>query len=353
MSGLLSQDEVDVLLKGISAGDAPQEEAPEEESFAGRDHPAGEPSPEKPSEVAHYDWTSSQRSVSGKSLAVELLSDRFARELAGTISTTLRQYTEVTPISWEVKKFEAFTKTLPVPTSIHSFSIEPLEGMPVMVLDGEFTYRIIELLLGGSGEGGRKLEGQEFTSIESGLINRMVREILKDFEKSWQFLSPVRVNLEASGINPKFVSSLAPSENVLCIEMEVDVEVFIGSLFICLPYAMIEPFRNATLTAERKNGRKKDLRREQVIMDHLTRAEVELSVDLGGSRISVKEFMNLKAGDTLILDCKTSDPAQLKVEGVPKFLGYPGRFNGSWAIKVSGALNPARETGLVKYTSAA
>ncbi len=68
---------------------------------------------------------------------------------------------------------------------------------------------------------------------------------------------PVRINLEASGINPKFVSSLAPSENVLCIAMEVDVEVFIGSLFICLPYSMIEPFRNATLTTEREKKKVK------------------------------------------------------------------------------------------------
>jgi len=64
-------------------------------------------------------------------------------------------------------------------------------------------------------------------------------------------------------------------------------------------------------------------------------APMELSVELGNSRISLRELLDLDVGDTIMLDKPCTSELQVMVEGVPKYKGIPGLRHGNKALQIS------------------
>ena len=66
----------------------------------------------------------------------------------------------------------------------------------------------------------------------------------------------------------------------------------------------------------------------------LNRTDVNLSVDLGGTTLSVKDFLNLRQGDIIVLENDAEKALLAKAEGVPLFEGFAGRSKNRKVFKV-------------------
>lgn len=318
MENILTQQEIDALLRGISSGDVPIEKDTTVEA----------------GNVRPYDLTRQDRIVQGKIPAVEVMTDRFAHYLMGTFASALRRMVEVSPVSSEVKKFRDFLKSLVIPTSIHLFRVEPLPGIGLLVLEPNLVYLLIEFIMGGTLEGRLKIEGRDFTNIENRLIQRIVKEALGDLNKAWNALQPVKVELERSEINPQFAAVLLPSDQVLCIELEVEMEMARSSLVLCLPFCMVEPYRDRLPGWVSKQERKERMWME-FLLGHLSQTPVTISVELGTAVVTVRRILELQAGETILLDACPGGLLPVKLEGVPKFLAQPGETNGKKAVRIA------------------
>jgi flagellar motor switch protein FliM len=314
---LLSKDEVDALMQGISSGEVDTEME----------------RPTDPPEVKPYDLTRPERIVRSRIPFTEVLTNRFARQCRQTMTAYLRHIVDVVLVSSEIKKFAEFLRSLQNPTSIHIFRIDPLRGMGLLVLDPNLVFVLIELFMGGSGDSMVKIEGREFTNIESRLTRKVVESLLLDLEKVWHVLQQVTVKLDRSENNPKLAAVMAPSEPVICVEMNVEVEVANGTFHLCLPYSMLEPFRDKFLLGDLERGALDTAWVKQVVA-HLKETSVTVCAELGDLRMSVQGIMNLCVGDVLKLDQSPGDLLRIKVEGIPKFFGAPGQYKGMRAVKM-------------------
>jgi flagellar motor switch protein FliM len=117
MSHILTQEEVDALLRGISGGEI---ETEIEQTF-------------DPSDVVNYDLTSQDRIIRGRMPTLEMTNEKFARMFRATLSSMLRKVVSVSALSVDMIKFGEFLKTLPVPTSLHLFRMDPLRGSALIV----------------------------------------------------------------------------------------------------------------------------------------------------------------------------------------------------------------------------
>jgi flagellar motor switch protein FliM len=70
------------------------------------------------------------------------------------------------------------------------------------------------------------------------------------------------------------------------------------------------------------------------LLSHLVKTNISLSVELGTRPMAIGDILNLKVGDTLELDRSAGDSIPVKVEGIPKFLAYPGHSNSRRAVQV-------------------
>ena len=319
MSHVLSQEEVDALLRGISGGEI--------ETGVEIQH--------DPSEIMPYDLTSQDRIIRGRMPTLEMTNEKFARMFRASLSSLLRKVVGVSAISVDMIKFGEFLKTLPVPTSLHLFRMDPMRGNALIVFESKVIFTLVDVMFGGTGKNPFKIEGREFTAIENNLIKKVVMSALSDIERSWKALIDLKVTYQRSEINPQFAQIVPPTDVVVVVNFEVEVEYSTGVISLCVPYATLEPVREklqAGFQSEQLEVDKVWLNR---FRDGLMRSNVDLVVELGRTQINAGDVVNLKKGDVIPLNQHAFDPLDIFVEGVVKYRGYAGGYKGSQAVQIS------------------
>jgi flagellar motor switch protein FliM len=322
MSNILSQEEIDVLLKGLSGGEIETDRTEQRE----------------PGDVLPYDLTSQDRIIRGRMPTFEMMTERFARLYRLSLSSLLRRVVGVSALSVEMMKFGEFLKTLPVPTSLHIFRMEPLRGSAIFVVESKVIFSLVDILFGGSGQSSFKIEGREFTAIENRLIKRAVLSALTDFEKSWKAILDVKISHQRSEINPQFAHIVPLTDVVVVVHFEIEMEFSSGIVSVCIPYSMLEPVREKLHAGFQSDALEVDSVWANRFREGLMSSRVELIVELGRSEVSGKEIVDLKKGDVIMLDRYRVDPLDIFVEGVQKLTAFPGVYKGNSAIQIAGTI---------------
>jgi flagellar motor switch protein FliM len=246
----------------------------------------------------------------------------------------LRKVVSFTTLSIEMIKFGDFLKTLPVPTSLHLFRMEPLKGSAVFVVESKVIFTLVDIFFGGSGRDPYRVEGREFSAIETNLIKRVIMTALGDLEKSWQALLECKMSYQRSETNPQFAQIVPPTDVVVLINYEVEMEFASGVLSLCIPYSMLEPVRERLQAGFQSDTLEVDLVWASRFRENLMASKVEILVELGRAEISAKEAVDLQKGDVILLDQFAVDPLKIYVEGMLKFGGVPGTHKGNQAVRI-------------------
>ncbi|MBI3581824.1 MAG: flagellar motor switch protein FliM, partial [Nitrospinae bacterium] len=208
MSQVLSQDEVDALLRGVSDGEIETEA----EDVGGG------------SGVVAYDLTSQERIIRGRMPTMDIINQRFSRLFRNSLSTALRKVLDVSAVSVDTIKFGEFIKSLPVPASLHIFRMPPLRGFALLVAESKMVFALVDTFFGGTGEAKMKIEGRDFTSIEQRIIKNVVLMALVDLQKAWAPVHPVEMVFVRSEVNPQFAAIVPPTDVVVVIVFEVEMD---------------------------------------------------------------------------------------------------------------------------------
>ncbi|MGE4293658.1 MAG: flagellar motor switch protein FliM [Desulfovibrio sp.] len=317
MSKILEQDEVDALLRGLSGGDVETEtDLPEDDSG-----------------VVAFDLANQDRIIRGRMPVLEIVNDRFARLATNALANTMRKRVDINPISIDMSKFGDFMRSLPVPTSISIFKMDPLRGNAILVVDSRLVFALVESFFGGAGSQ-PKVEGRDFTPIEQAIVDRVVKIALTNMEDSWKPVHEVHVEMVRTEVNPQFAAIVPPSDVVIVVTFEVELENAIGSLIVCLPYATMEPIRSklhASFQSERLEVDHVWINR---FKERLMETPVEMVVRLGRTSLTGRQLIDLRKGDILLLDTDEDNLLEAEVEGVRKFFGLPGRVKGNKSFQV-------------------
>jgi len=320
MSEVLSQGEVDALLRGVGDGEIETEmdEAPEEVSG-----------------IVTYDLTSQEKIIRGRLPTLDIINQMFSRLFRNTFSTLMRRSVDVSTVSTDTIKFGDFLRSLPVPSSLHIFRMEPLRGHGLVVVDSKLVFAVVDTFFGGSGDKEAKITGRDFSAIEIRMTKSVVLSVLEDLEKAWRPVHTVTTNFVRSEVNPQFAAIVPPTDIVLVILFEIEMENISGTLTICLPYAAIEP----VIPKLKAQFQSEEIEVDQVwvrrLRTELLSTEVELITELGSTEITPQELMEFKVGDTITLGNDVTDPLVMKVEQNPKFKGFPGVSRGNKAIQIT------------------
>jgi len=318
MSQILSQEEVDALLKGISGG-----EVETEQGLA----------PEEGADTAVYDLTKSDKAVKLPKLVV--ITDKFSRSYRITLSNTIRKLAEVSFESTDVKRFDDFLREIPVPANINIFGMEPLRGQNILLIDSVLVFYFVDVLFGGGGSIKAKIEGREFTSIENTVIRKISRGILDEWSKAWESFVPIKSDYQRSEVNPQFAMIVPPNELVITITFNVEIENVSGIITICVPFSNLEPIKDKLMGDFDVEEINKDPFWNKAIKSLINDVPVDMQVELGKAQLTANELINLAVGDVIPLNKYIEDELELNVEGVKKFSGLPGTYHGNNAIQIS------------------
>lgn len=317
MNKVLAQDEVDALLRGLSGG-----EIETEQQVTGEE-----------GDIVNFDLANQDRIIRGRMPVLEIINDRFARLCTNALSNVVRKRVELNPISIDMTKFGEFLRSLPVPTSINIFKMDPLRGNAIMIVDSRLVFALVENVFGGAGSQ-PKIEGREFTRIEQAVVDKIVKIALDNMEESWRPVHDVKLELIRSEINPQFAAIVPPTDVVVVITFEVELDTSLGSMIICLPYATIEPIRSklhASFQTERLEVDSIWLGR---LKERLLETPVELKVHFGDTTITGNQLLRMQVGDVLVLDTDIEDLLECTVAGVKKYQGIAGTVKAMKAFQI-------------------
>lgn len=317
---ILSQEEVDALLRGV-AGDT-------EEGAA-----EGEP----PEGVRPYDIGRQERIVRGRMPTLEIINDRFARLLRGSLYTLLRRTPEISVGQVRVIKYSDFTRNLPVPTNLNLVHAKPLRGMALFVFDPNLVFHLIDTLFGGNGRTHMRVEGREFTATEQRIILNVLRLAFSDLEKSWEPVYPLTFEHVRSEMNTQFANIATPTEVVVVSTLTIDLGAGGGEFHVVMPYGMLEPLRDIIYSATQADRSESDARWVTMLKRQIQDAEVDLVVNFGSGTLTLGDLMRLEPGDVIPLD--VPDRVVAEVDGVPVLSCSYGVTQGRYALKVEEFVN--------------
>ena len=316
MPEILSQDEVNALLRGISSGSI---ETEKQEEAGG---------------IRAYDLTSQDRIVRGRMPTLEIINERFARLLRNDLTSALRKVAEITATSVDMQKFGEFLKNIPLPTSLTIFKMPPLRGFGIFVLDARLVYNLIDIFFGGTTDLHVKIEGRDFSPIENKLIKKITDMAFNAMKAAWTPVSPVDIEFQRSEINPQFATIVTPTEVVIINRFEVDIEGAVSKFMICIPYSMVEPIKEKLYSGFQSEQLEIDQRWIERFKERLKESELDIKVKIGTTNISAHDFLKIKKGDVIVLDKRIEEPLVVEIENLPKFIGYPGKINNQVAVKL-------------------
>lgn len=319
MDKILSQDEVDALLKGVDAGDIATE------TYKDAVPDDGYPS---------YDFTAQERIIRGRMPGLEMANERFSRLFRDSLASVLMRFVDVNVHGVEMVMFSEFMKTVPMPSSINIFKMEPLNGYALFVMEAPMVFALIEYFFGGGASLYTKSEGRYFTPIEQRVIRKISGLALRDLGEAWQSLEMIEPEYISLEMNPQFVTIVTPTEGVIKIEIHVDIEEFSGKVFFCIPYSMVEPIKDKLFSGIKGDRLEADIRWVERLKNVLGESVVEVMAEVSEVEITVGDLVNLEIGDIIPLGKAVTDPLLVRVQGVPKFTGDPGFSRGAQAIKL-------------------
>lgn len=320
----LSQDEVDALLRGVT-GDT--DETSTEVNKEG---------------VRPYNLATQERIVRGRMPTLEIINERFARLLRIGLFNFLHRNSEVSVGPVRVSKYSEFIRNLVVPTNLNLVHMKPLRGTALMVLDPNLVFLVVDNLFGGDGRFHTRVEGRDFTQTEQRIIQRVLAIIFENYAKSWEPVYPVEFEYIRSEMNTQFTNIATPNEVVVATTFTVELGPVSGEMHVCMPYAMIEPIRDLMTSSLQGETLEVDRRWIRLLTHQIKTADVEIVVNLGEAKSTLRELLNMEVGDVIPLDVEPI--VEAKVDGVPVMECTYGQLNGQYALRVERMINSSQES---------
>lgn len=317
----LSQEEVDALLKGVD----------------GEPGLPGQPI-EPSSGVRPCDLATQERIVRGRMPTLELIHERYTRYLRLGLLNYMQRDVEVFAGPICVQKYSEFVRRMAAPSNLNLVQVKPLQGTGLIVFEPDLVFLVVDNMFGGGGRSHAKTDGRDFSPTEQHMIRGLLRVVFAEFERAWSPVFQIQFEYVRSEMNSQFAHIAAPSELVVATTFTLEFRGASANMYVCLPYSMLEPIRDALSSAMRPDGTRPDIDWVGRMTRQINGLDVELVADLGTAALSLREVASFKVGDVIALEIP--ETIQASVDEVAVLECTYGTQRGRYALRVERFIHP-------------
>ncbi|MGL5085745.1 MAG: flagellar motor switch protein FliM [Clostridium sp.] len=319
MAEVLSQSEIDALLSALSTGSVEETELLIQEDVQ---------------KIKKYDFRSPQKFSKDHIRTLEMVHDNFARIISNYLSGQLRKNVKIDIQSVEQITYQEFIHSISNPTIIGLFKMAPLQGNILLEINPDFSFQILDILLGGSGD--RVCANKEFSDIDKNIMKQVISDLIGNLVLAWDGVLAVEPVLEELVTNPSANQTLAPNEPVALVNFAVEIGKKATYMNLCIPYLSVEKVLDRLIVQywfQNEESFGADEAREK-IKAGLDTVEVSVRAELGDVEITVDEFLKLVNGDVIRLGTKCNEPIKVFIEDEECFIAKPGIVGKNIGIEV-------------------
>ena len=319
MADVLSQNEIDALLKQLSSGELDVDEI--------NDEPAVK--------IKDYDFARPSKFSKEHLRTLEIIFEHFGRLVSSNFPAYLRKNVQIDVMNSEAVTYSEFANALSNPVLLGIVNFAPLNGNILIEVASNLGYAIIDRMLGGMGDPLEK--ARDFSEIELSVLERIFSILVDLLREPWQNVIEIHPRLERIETNSQFAQIISPGEMIAIVTINVAIGTVEGLMNICLPFMTLEDIMDKLNTkywfSMMQNNNEEAY--NEYIEAAITKAQIPIKALLGKSSISVMDFINLQVGDIIRLDSHVDEELDVYVGNIVKFKALPGSGAEHYAVKVT------------------
>lgn len=323
MADVLSQSEIDNLLKALNSGEIDVDEIKDQSAEL---------------QVKNYDFKRPAKFSKEHLRTMELIFEHYGRLLSTNLPVYLRKNVQVNVASSETVTFSEFSNALANPVILAVVNFRPLSGDIIIEMTENLGYAIVDRMLGGKGTALDKT--RDFSEIELSILDKIMVICMQLLREPWKNVVEINPVLERIETNPQFAQIIAPNEMIAIVTLNIKIGDVEGFMNISLPYITLEDivdnlntkFWFSTMT------RDSDEKYDEYLQSMLKRVDVPVKALLGRSMVTVNDFAGLQVGDIIRLDTNVDSALEVYVGNIKKFTAVAGESNEKYALKVTSVI---------------
>lgn len=322
---VLSDDEKNALLDGVSSGAVPV-------------HSADGP---QYADVSPFVIGPRARIVSNSFPRLDSMNSQLATRLAGSAAELLQVDVDITPRTIRQQPFADFCEQWPARCLAVTFKAPPLVGEALVVIDSELVSPLVEAFFGGNSPESLACNEAAHSPGALSIVHLFVRELLAAISEVWTPLRELKPERGVTRVGLELLEVVAPADSVIASEFEVTLGENSdqrAAFSIVWPASTVMPLRPALEGKRRDRDVAEDQRWERVLRRRLADVVVGLNSNVGNARMTLGELVRLVPGDVIGID--TPRVATLLVQGVPLIEGRFGVQAGRNAVETVTWLEP-------------
>jgi flagellar motor switch protein FliM len=317
---VLSQDEIDALLNALSTGEVDIEEMKE---------------PTTAIDYKYYDFRRPNKLSKEHLRTIQVLHNTLARYVSNYLTGFLRNNIQIEVVSVDQLIYEDFIRSIPSPTVITVFKVNPYDENALIQFDPQFLFPMVEMFFGGSGEAPGEV--RELTDIELSVTRTLSRILLDNFEMTLKEVTEISTEVVAAETNPNLHQIFPFNEIIALVTMTTKVgDAQKGFMSLCLPFPLMDHLV-VKPSQQRRFGSliSADAKESKKIQHWLGMPKVEVTVVTGRTDITVRDFVHLQVGDVLVVDRKIDQDMDVYVDDNLKFKAQAGSIGSQFAVKIT------------------
>ncbi len=308
----LSQEEIDALLGG---GESEEKEEKEESSTSA-----------KP-----FDFSEVEHIKKGGLPGLDMIFERWIKAFREDVRKIVHDIGMVSKDNMYITRFNPFMMKIPLPASFSIFSMKPLKENALLIIDSRLVFTVISVLFGGPAKP-FKVEGREFTKLEMKIVQDFVDTILKNFEKVWESLYPVDIELISIELNPSLAKIVSPNEKIIVVECSLDIGGYEAPFFFVFPQGMFMPIKDIVYS---QSPLTEDPVWRENLVNKMLSLKLVLTLELAKKTFKVRDILSWDVGTEIKLDVSKEDELPLYVEDKKKFMAKLGKVDKKYAAMIT------------------
>ena len=341
MADVLSQSQIDALLKSMQDGPPKEEkEEPKVVEVSVQESPKKEEAPAKEDNFSKYDFYSPRKFTKEKIRLLKSIFDNYARILTSQVNGIFRTMTDITVLELRETRYYEYVNAFHendcmtiVETHVDG---KGTSNVPLMsYISPGLTLTLVSHMLGGT-DSVMKTDGDyRYTDVEMALYRRIMEYIVHALGDGFSNYINAEFKISKVETNPSMVQEVGLDETVMIVVLNVDISgLAMERIRICLPGTLLEHMFKII-------DNRKHLARgfayennQDVIMEHLRASEFPLTGQLGIVKLDIEDLYHLKVGDVIDLNKEKDSSAKLYVGRQPWFTGKMGVFKKNIAVRI-------------------
>jgi len=318
----LDQAEIDTLL-------VPPAEASSEKALV---VPAGAKGGGAP-KIARYDFRNPSFLAEAELRRLRIMQEDFARFLSVRLSLYLKMEFGVKLADLTTISFAKFCESLPNPTHLTLFKIEPLTGAAILDINPRLALTVADRLLGGRGKA--VTIDRYLTEIEVALIEDVVTIILEEWCAQWKKVQDLRPILMGHENNGRFFQTSPRDAVIVALTLEVTFGECTEKIQIGVPYYTIEPVVKKIQSSRQKVSTTGPVVKRAEWQTYYDRVKIPVRAEWEALELSLREIVSLRVGDVIEMPPDLCNETRILLNGTPKFIGTVGLDGDRVAVQVT------------------